>query len=214
MDRHNTANICLSVLRNLIYKVEREQESNGGPPYELLWSDLQLPFQNLRPLLEPLSPPVVLVADKQVEVPSPATAAARGEVKREMGDRFKKTLENTVTILERLDANHVALMEKLSSLEQQLGNLEKIFLTGGDDGPQQAAAVPLDRASTTRAPLEKVMDANSLNRGTDCHFSMIELYHGLAVKRELSGYDYEEDGENEKPFKKVNLRVGLGKRRK
>ncbi len=62
MDRHNTANICLSVLRNLIYKVEREQESNGGPPYQLLWSDLQLPFQNLRPLLEPLSPPVVLVA--------------------------------------------------------------------------------------------------------------------------------------------------------
>ena len=149
-----------------------------------------------------------------MEVPSPATAAARGEVKREMGDRFKKTLENTVTILERLDANHVALMEKLGVLEQQLGNLEKIFLTGGDDGPQQAVAVPLDRASTTRAPLEKVMDANSLNRGTDCHFSMIELYHGVAVKRELSGYDYEEDDENEKPFKKVKLRVGLGKRRK
>lgn len=52
MDAHNnTTNICHFVLRDLIYKVERDLES-GDNPLQIFWSDLQLPAYNIHEFID------------------------------------------------------------------------------------------------------------------------------------------------------------------
>lgn len=126
------------------------------------------------------------------------------EKKKEIGEKFNQILQNTVKTL-----------EKLNDLARQVENLEKIFLAGSYEKavPETVGETSIHSADLGRAPLGIIKnisnEQNISNRHVETHFLLSQPNYSF-LKREYPSDN--EDNEN-KPFKKVKVRVGLGKRR-